>query len=89
MCVCVCVCLPSLLLPLSNVFVSSDTTAGRGGAGASITGGDGVVAAPSIISASASSKIQSLRPGCCCREPSQQHISVLFMLLLEADVGFY
>ena len=34
-------------------------------------------------------KIQSLRPGCCCREPSQQHISVLFMLRLEADVGFY
>jgi hypothetical protein len=27
-------------------------------------------------------KLQSLRPGCCCREPSQQHISVLFMLCL-------
>jgi hypothetical protein len=40
---CVCVCVPSLLLlPLSKVLVSSDTTAGRSGAGASITG-DGVI----------------------------------------------
>jgi hypothetical protein len=42
-CVCVCVC--ARLLPLSKVLVSPDSTAGRGGVGASITGDGGVAAA--------------------------------------------
>jgi hypothetical protein len=43
-----------LLLPLSKVLVSSDTRAGRGGVGASITGDGGVAAVGGIIAASAS-----------------------------------
>ena len=47
---CVCVCVPSLLLlPLSKVLVSSDTTVGRDGASASITGDGGVAAVASSI----------------------------------------
>ena len=57
----VCVCVPSLLLlPLSNVLVSSDTTAGRGGAGASITGDGGVAAGAGGIIASAAPIIHAL-----------------------------
>eukprot|EP01047_Picozoa_sp_COSAG01_P039924 COSAG01_NODE_3326_length_6222_cov_19.423834_6_plen_128_part_00 len=48
---CVCVCVPPLLLlPLSKVLVSSDTTAGLGGAGASITGDERLLAHPMIPS---------------------------------------
>ena len=42
--VCVCVCVLYRLLPLSKTLVSSDSTAFRGGAGASITGDGGVAA---------------------------------------------
>jgi hypothetical protein len=57
----VCVCVPPLrLLPLSKVLVSSDTTAGLGGAGASITGDGGVAAGGGIIAACASASASSI-----------------------------
>jgi hypothetical protein len=57
----VCVCVPPLrLLPLSKVLVSSDTTAGLGGAGASITGDGGVATVGGIIAASTSASASSI-----------------------------
>jgi hypothetical protein len=50
------VCAPSRLLPLSKISVSPDSTACRGGAGASITGDSGAAApaAAGIIASAAS-----------------------------------